>query len=87
MTKARTLKGSGGWSVRITSPGRPPSERLFFVYEFNRANAVELARAKVPARPGELCEAVGRLDLHILADIGLKPGDVKQSGQRRVQSH
>ena len=77
MAKVRNISRWGGWTVRIITPGRPSSERLFFVYEFNRSSAVELARAKVPARPGELCEAVARLDIHTLVDSGMKSGDVK----------
>jgi hypothetical protein len=78
MAKVEDIDKPGGWMVRVITPGTPPIERYFQVYEIDRARAVEFATAKIPVRIGETCEALRPLNTHALMGENMRPGDVKQ---------
>jgi hypothetical protein len=67
----------GGWMVRASVLGE--LEQTFYVYELDDGQAAEMARRAIGRTIGETVEAVRLLNVHELADCGMKPGDVKQT--------
>ena len=75
MARIEDIDQPGGWLVRVITPGNPPIERFFKVYEVDQLRAVELVMA---AERSDNVEAIRQLNIHEFTGDGMTPGQVKQ---------
>ena len=78
MAKVEDIGKPGGWLVRQTTVGDPPLAQYFYVYELDKARAVELVKAEYSIGTGDTFEAVSQLNVHELTGYGVKPGEMKE---------